>query len=154
MHGGRSRPTRRQRCTIRGSWWRRCSSPNSAGLISCLMSSDGRAGMETVGPGAWLVPGSLRLGDLRDFLDETDRTGRGRRITESQRPQGAATRAVTTIAGLILHILGRLPRAGDRVRIRNLTLQVQSMNGRRIERVLLRLEGAPPAGASAGPAST
>jgi CBS domain containing-hemolysin-like protein len=44
---------------------------------------------------------------------------------------------VDTVAGLILSKLGRLPRVGDSVRIRNLTLTVEAMRRRRIERVLL-----------------
>jgi len=47
-------------------------------------------------------------------------------------------RHIDTIGGLILSKLGRLPRAGDTVRIRNLTLTVEVMQKRRIERVLLR----------------
>jgi len=47
-------------------------------------------------------------------------------------------RHIDTIGGLILSKLGRLPRAGDTVQIRNLTLTVEVMQKRRIERVLLR----------------
>jgi len=45
---------------------------------------------------------------------------------------------IDTIGGLILSKLGRLPREGDSVRIRNLTLTVEVMQKRRIARVLLR----------------
>jgi CBS domain containing-hemolysin-like protein len=44
---------------------------------------------------------------------------------------------VDTVGGLILAQLGRLPRTGDRIRLRNLTLTVETMRRRRIERVLL-----------------
>lgn len=47
-------------------------------------------------------------------------------------------RHIDTIGGLILSKLGRLPREGDTVRIRNLTLTVEAMQKRRISRVLLR----------------
>ena len=50
---------------------------------------------------------------------------------------GEIDRPVDTVAGLILSRLGRLPRVGDSVRIRNLTLTVEAMQRRRIERVLL-----------------
>jgi magnesium and cobalt transporter len=50
-------------------------------------------------------------------------------------------RRVDTVGGLILAKLGRLPRVGDRVRIRNLTLTVESMDRRRIETVLLHRDG-------------
>jgi CBS domain containing-hemolysin-like protein len=51
---------------------------------------------------------------------------------------GEIDRHIDTVAGLILAKLGRLPRTGDSVRIRNLTLTVEAMQRRRIERVLLQ----------------
>ena len=54
---------------------------------------------------------------------------------------GEIDRHIHTVAGLILERLGRLPRAGDSVRIRNLTLTVESVNNRRIERVLVERDG-------------
>lgn len=53
---------------------------------------------------------------------------------------GDVDRHVDTVAGLILARLGRLPQHGDSIRIRNLTLKVESMRGRRIEHVLLTLD--------------
>ena len=50
---------------------------------------------------------------------------------------GEIDRYVDTVGGLILAKLGRLPRPGDAVHIRNLTLTIEHMQGRRIERVLL-----------------
>jgi len=47
-------------------------------------------------------------------------------------------RRLDTVGGLVLSRLGRLPQAGDSVQIRNLTLTVESVNHRRIQRVLLR----------------
>ena len=51
---------------------------------------------------------------------------------------GEIDRHIDTIGGLILSKLGRLPRPGDTVRIRNLMLTVEAMQKRRIEWVLLR----------------
>ena len=51
---------------------------------------------------------------------------------------GEIDRHVDTVGGLILARLGRLPRKGDSVRIRNLTLTVETMQRRRIEWVLVR----------------
>jgi CBS domain containing-hemolysin-like protein len=45
---------------------------------------------------------------------------------------------IDTLGGLILSKLGRVPRPGDVVRVRNLTLTVEAMRARRIDRVLLR----------------
>jgi CBS domain containing-hemolysin-like protein len=58
---------------------------------------------------------------------------------------------VDTVAGLILSRLGRMPRVGDRVIVRNLTLTVESMLGRRIQHVLLqrRSDPAPTGGGEA-----
>jgi CBS domain containing-hemolysin-like protein len=50
-------------------------------------------------------------------------------------------RNINTIGGLVLAKLGRLPRVGDAVRIRNLTLTVERMHKRRIEYVLLQRDG-------------
>lgn len=47
-------------------------------------------------------------------------------------------RDVDTLGGLILAKLGRMPKVGDSVRLRNLTLTVDSIRKRRIERVGLR----------------
>ncbi|MCO6436368.1 MAG: HlyC/CorC family transporter [Phycisphaerae bacterium] len=44
-----------------------------------------------------------------------------------------------TVAGLVLAELGRMPREGDCVRLGNLSLTVEKMRRRRIERLLLRL---------------
>ncbi len=47
---------------------------------------------------------------------------------------------VDTLAGLFYARSGRVPRVGDRVRIGNLVLTVESMVGRRIDRVQVRLD--------------
>lgn len=57
---------------------------------------------------------------------------------------GEVDKNVDTVAGLILAKLGRLPLTGDTVRIRNLSLTVESLSGRRIERVLLHLDPSEP----------
>ena len=59
---------------------------------------------------------------------------------------GEIDRRIDTVGGLVLSKIGRMPRVGDRVRVGNLTLTVESMNKRRIVRVLLRrdLDGATP----------
>ncbi len=48
--------------------------------------------------------------------------------------------SVDTVAGLVLTELGRLPREGEKVRIQNLTLTVERLAGRRIDRILLHRE--------------
>lgn len=51
---------------------------------------------------------------------------------------GEIERHIDTVGGLILSRLGRLPRAGDTVHIRNLSLTVEAMQRRRIEWVVVR----------------
>jgi len=46
---------------------------------------------------------------------------------------------VTTLAGLVVSQLGRLPNVGDQVTLGNLRLTVESLRGRRIERLGLEL---------------
>ena len=53
-------------------------------------------------------------------------------------PGLASAARFQTVAGLVLAELGRLPREGDSVSIGNLTLTVERLDGRRIERILLR----------------
>lgn len=48
--------------------------------------------------------------------------------------------AFDTIGGLVISLLGRMPKAGDRVFLRNLSLTVETMHQRHIGTVLLRLE--------------
>jgi putative hemolysin len=54
---------------------------------------------------------------------------------------------VATVGGLVMALLDHAPEVGDRARIANVEMEVESMTGRRIENVLLRLitgEGGPP----------
>jgi putative hemolysin len=89
-----------------------------------------------VGLGEWQVPGRLSVRDWQEYFDP-------------QAFDGAPAR-VSTVAGLILSKLGRLPRAGDHVDVGNLRLRVESVSGRMIERVLVSVAadrasmGAPP----------
>jgi len=53
--------------------------------------------------------------------------------------------SVQTVAGLVLAELGRWPAEGDTVRIHNLTLTVERLAGRRIDRILLRRDDNPTA---------
>jgi putative hemolysin len=83
---------------------------------------------ERIDENTYRLPGAL---SVRDWADRFE--------------VGEVDREVHTLAGLILAKLARLPRAGDTVRIRNLTLTVEAMERRRIQRVLLHrdAEGAP-----------
>lgn len=85
-----------------------------------------------VGPDEYLVPGDLSVADWMDAF--------GARIEATH---------TTTVAGLIAASLKRLPREGDEVRLAHLIVRVDSMRGRRVDRVRLKLvpgndkEGSP-----------
>jgi magnesium and cobalt exporter, CNNM family len=74
--------------------------------------------------GKWEVPGRLSIRDWAEFFGRQDLS---------------VDRAVSTVAGLILTRLGRVPQAGDEVRVRNLKLRVEAMSGRVIEKVSVSL---------------
>jgi putative hemolysin len=58
------------------------------------------------------------------------------RIDMSDR-RGSLPADVSTVGGLVLSILGRIPEAGDSAAWEGLTLEVVAMEGRRLERVLI-----------------
>ena len=64
---------------------------------------------------------------------------------------GEIERHVHTVAGLILAKLGRLPRPGESVRIRNLELTVEAVSNRRIESVLVKRDPNDSVGKVASP---
>lgn len=70
--------------------------------------------------GSLTIDGQARLEELEDAL--------GLDFSEE---------TVQTIGGLVMEGLGRIPRAGDRVLVRNYQLEVVEMDGHRIVRVLM-----------------
>jgi CBS domain containing-hemolysin-like protein len=69
--------------------------------------------------GDWLVRGDVALGDLRDHGIELD----------------GDTAAYSSMGGLILDILGRLPRPGESVRITDYSVRVEAVRENRIDLV-------------------
>ena len=88
-------------------------------------------GVREAGPGRWIVPGRMSVLDLAEMLDPS-------------RAHRELDRAVSTVSGLFLQRLGRLPKAGDTLRMGNVELRVESMEGRAVDRVLVTLAGARP----------
>ena len=78
-----------------------------------------------VGPNEYLVDGDLPIHQWHDTFDIPMDIHR-----------------VSTIGGLVMSLLGRLPKVGDIVRYRNLEFMVESMRRHRIARVRLRLKEA------------
>ncbi len=95
--------------------------------------------LRAVGPGTWEVPGRFGVRELSEVFQPPG----GPRLTIRGRP---VERRVATVAGLILLALGRLPRVGDEVRFGNLILRVESMRGRTIDRVQIRVDEPARAG--------
>jgi putative hemolysin len=89
--------------------------------------------MQRVGPDEYLVPGDLSVADWVEAF--------GARIESTH---------TSTVAGLIAAMLQRLPREGDEVRLAHLLMRVDSMHGRRVSKVRLKLL-ADAEGAEAGP---
>lgn len=77
--------------------------------------------LRMVSPGVWEAPGRLSVRDWREFFAAAG--------------PGAADSRVTTIGGLILAKLGRLPQVGDWVKLGNVSLKVVSLEGRSVDRV-------------------
>ncbi len=48
-------------------------------------------------------------------------------------------RRISTVGGFVTSLLGRIPRANDRVAYRNLLFEVQAVRRRRVEKVSLEL---------------
>lgn len=72
--------------------------------------------------GSWTVPGLWRPDEVRDRI--------GAAV-----PDGAA---YETVGGFVMAVLGRVPVAGDEVRVPGWTLRVSAMDGRRVDRLRLR----------------
>lgn len=83
-----------------------------------------------IGPGQWRVSADLGIGEWAQTFGLT------RHLTDL---------GVSTLGGVVMAQLGRVPRAGDRITLGNLTLEVLSMRGRRVDAIMLRLVPAPDA---------
>jgi len=80
---------------------------------------------------SWLIDAGVNLDDLLERL--------GLAHLRTHVP-----RELATVGGLVFSLLNRLPRVGDRVAWKGLTMEVVDMDGRRIDRLLITLE--PEAG--------
>jgi CBS domain containing-hemolysin-like protein len=90
-----------------------------AGDFSDTMDEHG--GPVSVGENEWLLPGTLPLTELARLL----------------RVRDASTREYHTVAGLALDQLGRIPEEGERFAWQGWNFEVQGMDGRRVDRLLV-----------------
>jgi putative hemolysin len=74
--------------------------------------------------GSWLVDGSMGISDFVERLD----------VGNHASLEG---RAFSTVGGLIVDQLGRIPAIGDRAEWNGLRLEVVDMDGQRIDRILV-----------------
>jgi CBS domain containing-hemolysin-like protein len=84
--------------------------------------------------GSWLLSGLLRPSEARETT--------GVDIPDTGEYQ--------TLGGLMSHVLGRIPDAGDAVELDGVRYVVERMDGRRVDRVRLRPGAPPPAAAGDG----
>jgi putative hemolysin len=73
---------------------------------------------------SWLIDGGFTVADLIRRLD-------------LRQVNGDEPRTYSTVSGLILHELGRIPKIGDATDWNGLRLEVVDMDGQRIDRVLV-----------------
>lgn len=78
-------------------------------------------------PNSYLLSGDLTITEWRELFGVV-----------RELPQ------VTTLGGLVIALLGRLPREGDRAQLGNITLEVVKMEHRRVKRVRLTLRDEAP----------
>ncbi|MCA9303106.1 MAG: HlyC/CorC family transporter [Phycisphaerales bacterium] len=90
---------------------------------------DPASSFQMVSVGRWIVPG--RLG-IHDWLSYFARDNEFKRTSRAQ-----------TLGGLVMVLLGRLPKAGDSVHFGGSTLRVVEMHGRSVHSVEVVLDDAP-----------
>jgi putative hemolysin len=86
-----------------------------------LETSDDGANITRRSDGSWLMDGRVRVADAERAAAAFDWQGKN----------------YTTVAGLVLHHLGRVPKTGETVAVGPYTIEVIDMDGRRIDKVLV-----------------
>lgn len=82
---------------------------------------------------SWLVDGSVNIDELLEHLHR-------------EHLEGKSPRNVSTVAGLVLFELGRIPQVGEKTSWNGLNLEVVDMDGQRIDKLLVSV-GTPTEGA-------
>jgi len=84
------------------------------------------------GDGSFLISGDTPIGDVR------------RTLVAGPFPE--ELREYRTLAGLVLFVLQRIPKTGDRFTLAGLSFEVVDMDGNRIDKVLVTRPPSPPRG--------
>jgi len=85
--------------------------------------------------GSWLLDGALDISEFKDLLQRTSLPDE-------------ASGSFHTLGGFVLHVLGRVPRAGDHFNWDELRFEVMDMDGKRIDKVLVEAQPRSPGQAS------
>lgn len=111
------------------------------GEIPGAYEQDGQAPVEPLGEGVFRVGADLAVHDWSEWF--------GRNPAMAKASAGA-----TTLGGVVLGLLGRVPVQGDRVTLGNIALTVDRIDGRRITSVLVAVaqDRQPAASEGAGDA--
>jgi len=78
--------------------------------------------------GSWLINGDIPVAELKNILSVKSFPGEDER-------------QYRTLAGLVLFLLGRIPRTGDTAESGGLRYEVVDMDGNRIDKVLVTRTG-------------
>lgn len=83
--------------------------------------ADDEPGVARRQDGSWLVDGRLRIAELERAIGAT----------------GLVDEEYTTVAGLVLHRMGRIPTAGEAIEFNGHRFEVIDLDGRRIDKILV-----------------
>ncbi len=102
--------------------------------IVAEMENLAEQGVARLGEGRWSVPGRLGVREWSELFGQV------------------VDRRVSTVGGLVMSRLGRIPRVGEEVDFGNLHVRVSAMRGNLIERLEVFLDEEPAARAWEGDA--
>ncbi|MEX1016673.1 MAG: hemolysin family protein [Phycisphaeraceae bacterium] len=91
---------------------------------------EGEAEVAVVAPGVWRADAQISIHDWADVFGHNP-------AVEGM----SALDAVSTVGGLVMARLGRVPKVGDRTSVGNVQITVERMAGRRVDSVLIELRG-------------
>ncbi len=96
------------------------------------------AATEKIGPDEFRVRGDLSVADWQDaFGPAADSPSSP--SSPSPTARRLDTAHTSTVAGLLASALQRIPKPGDEVRFGHLLMSVESMRGRRVDRVRIKI---------------
>ena len=99
------------------------------GQIAGPFESDDGPQVEWLGPGAWRTSANLPIRDWAETFA----------VTGTAIGAGGTLSGLSTMGGLVMARLGRVPRVGDQVAFGNVLIEVESMQGRRVSSLAIRL---------------